>query len=150
MDNFYFMCFSETKVDFLDKEDLPSGLNVITKRKISRELKLGGYHGLCVIFKDTYSDAVKQLECGLTADSVLWLFINERVLGFSFILGCVYIPHEGSKYHTSDIFETISDDIVYLKGRYDAPICLTGDFNSRIGKLDDFMENDFFEIDNIF
>ena len=58
------------------------------------------------------------------------------------IIGAVYLPHEGSHYDQS-IFDNLSTDLVYLKSNYDSPnICLIGDFNSRTGLLNDFVESD--------
>ena len=37
------------------------------------------------------------------------------------------------------MFETIYDDIFYLKGILELPICLIGDMNSRTGELDDIL-----------
>ena len=63
----------------------------------------------------------------------------------------MYIPHEASKYHDSDLFDELAEDIINIKSKYDAPICMIGDFNSRTGNLDDFiiLEEQISEICNL-
>ena len=79
----------------------------------------------------------------LNSDCVQWVKINKNAFGFEFILGSIYIPHEGSKYFSNTIFEDLEDDIVNIKSKYDSvPICLIGDCNSRTGILDDFASVD--------
>ena len=82
---------------------------------------------------------------------VLWVYFNKNAFGLPCIFGSVYIPHEASKYHDSDLFDELAEDIVNIKSKYDAPICMIGDFNSRTGNLDDFiiLEEQISEICNL-
>ena len=76
------------------------------------------------------------------SQSILWLKVNKEVLGFDFIIGAMYLPHEGSKYHSNDIFDNLNDDLEMLNTNYNMPICLMGDSNARTGLCDDFIDID--------
>ena len=89
---------------------------------------------------DRISPLCKQItDVNLNCESALWVKFAEH-----FIVGAIYIPCEGSKYHHSDIFGDLTSDIKYIKDKYEMPLMLVGDFNSRTGTLNDIMllEND--------
>ena len=65
---------------------------------------------------------------------VIWIKVAD-----SFILGALYLPYEGSKYYKNDIYDDLSLDICNIKSKYDMPLLLTGDFNSRTGLLNEIM-----------
>ena len=52
-------------------------------------------------------------------------------------MGAIYLPHEASDYYHEDIFEHLTDDIMTIKAKYQVPIVLLGDFNSRVGLKND-------------
>lgn len=74
------------------------------------------------------------------SQSVLWLKVQQEALGLNFILGAVYLPHEGSAFCDDDIFDDLGNDIVNINAKYDLPIILAGDFNARTGSIDDFVD----------
>ena len=41
-----------------------------------------------------------------------------------------------------EIYEEILTDIIFINNKFDLPLILIGDFNSRTGHLDDFPEDD--------
>ena len=99
-----------------------------------------------MLVKNNIAQQISTIDC--KSDCILWLNIHKNVLGYNFIIGAVYIPHEGSIYYDNDVFDTICSDIINLNSKYDIPICLTGDFNARTGVLQDFVSleegvNDF-------
>ena len=49
------------------------------------------------------------------------------------------MPCETSKYKDNDMFNVIYDDITNIISKYNIPVCLIGDFNSRTGELDDYL-----------
>ena len=49
------------------------------------------------------------------------------------------MPHEGSKYHDNTLYDELSLDIGNIKNKYDLPILLMGDFNSRTSNANDIM-----------
>ena len=73
-------------------------------------------------------------------ESALWVKFADN-----FIVGAIYMPHEGSKYHHPDIFSDLESDIRIIKEKHDMPLMLVGDFNSRTGTLNEIM---FLEIDD--
>ena len=76
---------------------------------------------------------------GVTSQSILWVRLSKEIIGFDIILGSAYIPHEGSPYYDADEFEIISEDIIFLKSKFDCAICICGDFNARTGHPLDFV-----------
>ena len=71
------------------------------------------------------------------SEFILWIKLEKDVTGFEGILGAVYLPFEGSICHHHDISSDIAPDLITLKSDFDVPVCLIGDFNARIGLLDD-------------
>ena len=50
--------------------------------------------------------------------------------------------HELSLHYHDDIYDFLTDDIITIRGKYDVPVMLVGDFNSRVGVTSDF-EKDY-------
>ena len=100
--------------------------------------------GIFVLVKDSLADSVKEV-CG-KSKFIYWIHVDEKVFGKECIAGAVYLACERSRHHSADMFDMISNDLVDLKARYDLPVLLMGDFNSRTGRLSDFFPEDgFFE-----
>ena len=136
------MCLSETKCSDIDPSNLPNHVAFFAEKPkvMSSQANppLGGIHGLCVLVSKKIDDYCEMLaDC--TSNSVLWLKFSNKAYGKPFILGAVYIPHEGSKYYSNDIFDEINDDCAKIKSKYNIPLLLIGDFNARTGLLDDFL-----------
>ena len=51
----------------------------------------------------------------------------------------MYIPHEGSKHYCHKYFTDLALDICNIKSKYDLPIMLIGDLNSRKSTLNDIL-----------
>lgn len=98
----------------------------------------GGIHGICILIQKNVSSHTSRI-LGTTSESIMWIHFDSFCLGFEFILGAVYLPCEGSVYHSNDVFDHLYQDLLYLKSTYNVPFSLAGDFNSRTGLLDDFM-----------
>ena len=77
----------------------------------------------------------------LESQSTLWLHVNKQVLGYKFILGADYLPHQMSQYYHEDVFEYLSNEIITINAVYYVPILLVGGFNSRTGNLTDLKIN---------
>ena len=138
--NFDILCTCETKVLNPDDEIIIPGYVFIPVTKKNVAHKYGGIHGIGVYVKQELSNLITPIsDSSLSSDCVLWLHVHEKLLGFNFIVGAVYIPHEQSRYYDNDIFDILSGDIVNLNSKFDIPICLTGDFNARTSTLDDFI-----------
>lgn len=139
--NFDFICVSETKTDNVDADCL-SGFKVAYKNNTFNMFKnqsSAAVHGIAIFYREKLGNKVHIVN-DLSSNCVLWVKIDQTAFGFEFVLGSVYIPHEGSKYHSKEMFDILEDDIVNIKSRFNnIPICLVGDFNSRTGLLDDFV-----------
>ena len=70
------------------------------------------------------------------------MVVSKAAFGHKFIIGNVYLPHEGSPYHQNELFDDLSQDLLTLNAQYGLPIVLIGDFNARTGLVSDFIEID--------
>ncbi len=137
--DFDVVCLSETKCDNVDSDTIAGFYPIVMSKKNDKH-RLGGVHGICIFVKNCYKHAVNVVN-DTKSDSVLWIEINESAFGEGngIIIGAVYLPHEGSDYHCSDIFDNLAEDIININTNYDLPVALVGDFNARTGVLDDFV-----------
>ena len=135
IENFDIICLSETKTDSIDSDSLIE-YRAFCKTKLNKRLQYGGYYGIAVLVKKTIAVYFKVIE-NVVSDSVLWLKVDGNAFGIDIVIGAVYIPHEGSKYHNNSIYDNIAEDYINIKAMYDVPIILMGDYNSRTGNLDD-------------
>ena len=95
----------------------------------SKTYPLPGIHGTQVYISDKLVEKCCQIpENDLHCDLVIWIKVDEH-----FILGELYIPHENSKHHYQEIYDELTYDINSIKGEYNLPIMLIGDFNIRTG-----------------
>ena len=104
-------------------------------KKIRRH-KYGGIHGITIFIKEFIAQRCIIIQ-DLSSESILWIRINDKLSGIDLLLGAVYLPHEASDYYHEDIFEHLTDDIITIKAKYQVPIVLLGDFNSRVGLKND-------------
>ena len=142
MKDFDFICLSETKIQYIDSP-LTDYSMICKENNLQSSSRLGGHHGLCIIFKHWLRNYVEQLDVNVfKSESVLWVKVNKGAYGFDFIIGAIYMPHENSKYYDDDLFEDITYDLMRIKGTLKLPVCLIGDFNARTGLLKDYIEND--------
>ena len=68
---------------------------------------------------------------------ILWVKFENDAFGIECVIGSVYLPGDTSKYKDNNMFNIIYDDITSIISRYNIPVCLIGDFNSRTGELND-------------
>ena len=96
---------------------------------------LPGIHGLHVYISNHIAETCTQVsDNDFYCNLVIWIKVAK-----CFILGALYIPYEGSKYHNNTIYDDLSLDICNIKSKYDMPILLMGDFNSRTSNANDIM-----------
>jgi len=107
---------------------------MLEKKKSS--YKHGGIHGVCLLVKNEFANYVQEIR-DTTSDAILWTKVAKAAFGFEFILGTVYVPHEGSIFFNKDYFGNVSQDISFINSKYSLPIVMLGDFNSRTGTLSD-------------
>ena len=134
------ICLLETKTDTpeLSHSHL-CDFQCYSMPKYSNKQKFGGFHGMCVLMKNHVFNCSERIHATVS-ESILWVKIDSRILGFEFIVGAVYLPCEGTIHHSDEVFDNLVQDIIDIKGRYDAPFCLLGDFNARTGLLNDFLD----------
>ena len=133
---FDFICLSETKCDSIPENEI-SGYSLFLMERKCKSHRYGGIHGLCIFIKKCIAPHCSILK-DLASESILWIYVKNVVLGYDFILGAVYIPHETSDHYHENVFEDLADDVININAKYDAPIILLGDFNSRVSINTDF------------
>lgn len=135
--SFDIVCLNETKTDNLLSDEL-NDYKCLYKKRVNH--RYGGVHGLCILIKNDKAEFVTEID--YNTESVLWIKVDKNITGFEFILGAVYIPHEGSVHYDVDVYDNIANDVINISDKYQLPILLIGDFNSRTGLLDDFVTYD--------
>ena len=135
--NFDVICISETKTNCYDFTDtLLHEYDIFEHANVN----LGNYfatHGICVLVRKHLAKFFKIIE-GKSSKQVLWIKVDESVIGNDFILGAVYLPCESSIYYDKENFDDIQRDII----DFDLPICIIGDWNARTAKLKDVIDYD--------
>ena len=137
LNNFDIACLTETKIDHIEDDFLPNFHPFILGRK-NKSHRYGGIHGICIMVKKKLVDFVSVVR-ETSDENVLWIKIDKGAFGLECILGAIYLPHEGSRFHSNEIFDILAEDIMCLESKYNLPIVLIGDFNARTGVVDDFM-----------
>ena len=111
MQLFDFICLLETKCNSIDENELSDYKTFIMPRK-SKTHKYGGIHGICILVKNAYASNCSVVT-EFMSESVLWLHNSRPVIGYEFLLGAVYLPHEASTYYNNNIYS-------YITGRTDS------------------------------
>ena len=139
MKNFDIMCISESKVAKGNDINNFTAFNLENK---STKYPLPGIHGIQVYISDKLVEKCQQLpDSDLCCDLVIWIKVDEH-----FILGALYLPCENSKHHYQEIYDELTYDINSIKGEYNLPIMIIGDFNSRTGSQNEIMLTDQYDI----
>ena len=141
--NFDLICLSETETQHADLNDSAlQDTHYALNSDLKNAKKLVGSHGVLVLVRNKYEKHVKLLTEGVSKNTV-WFLVDREVLGKKTLFGAVYIPCERGKYPDNSAFADLRNDIDQFKEQYDdVPICLLGDFNSRTGRLQDFVDLD--------
>ena len=130
------LCFTETKTDDLDVINHEDFIFHIKNRKKISNFRSGG-------IALGYRKSLQNLIHPIKTDSqfVLWFSIDGKCFNISenVIIGIVYIPPINTLYTSEDAMSEIESEFQNFQINTNH-IFLVGDFNSRIGK-----ENDFYE-----
>lgn len=99
--------------------------------------------GLFLMYNEKFAEFIKVEK--VTADSLLWIKISNKLLicDSDLYLCFAYIPPEGSLFYTKydiDLFDAFLNDLE-LYAKLGSTACI-GDFNSRIGSLEDHIQYD--------
>ena len=129
---FDIFCITESKVS---EGPHIENYTVFNLEKKTKKYPYPGIHGLQVYVEDHIAGLCCQInDINPICETVLWIKISEN-----FIVGALYIPHENSKHHCHEFFTDLALDICDIKSKYDLPIMLIGDFNSRTGTMNDLL-----------
>lgn len=86
--------------------------------------------------KNTYNKYMYIIQ-EICSESKLWLKVHREAFGYEFILGAVYLSHEGFIHYHDEIYDNAANDIVTMNCKYDVPVLMISDFNSRTGMMED-------------
>ncbi|CAG2221991.1 unnamed protein product [Mytilus edulis] len=129
----YDICvFCESKTDDLDILNVPKGYEYFSKNRKKFDRKSGG---IVVVFKNLLKSHLSFLSSD--SEYVLWLKFNLRHEP-NFLLGCVYIPPENSRYSSVEAFDEVENELIFFQEENIHTI-LIGDFNARCGTGRDFI-----------
>ena len=135
----HIILLTETLSDDLElKDSLLHDYKVLNLPRC-KNYRYGGFLGISILLRNDIFDHTSIIK-DTKSESILWLKINKELLGIEFALGAIYLPHEGSKYHSSDIFDNLQEDLLHIDANLNLPICLMGDCNARTGLTDDFLD----------
>ena len=101
--NHDFVCLSETKCDAIAENEIKNFKSFVMKKKCKTH-KYGGIHGICILVKNQFAMNCTVIH-EMTSESILWVHVTKHVIGREFILGSVYLPHEGSTHYHEEVFE---------------------------------------------
>jgi hypothetical protein len=91
--------------------------------------------GIVIIYKNKLENCLSFIQS--ESQFVQWVKIYN--VAFDIILGCVYVPPEGSKYSNSESFDEIEKELIALSKDSNMYSAIVGDFNAKIGTLNDFI-----------
>ena len=91
--------------------------------------------GISIVYRKTLEKLLKfhKTPC----EYVQWIQFKDTLLKYDILLGCVYIPPEGSKYSSVDAFTEIENEYLQLSNP-NIMCALVGDFNAKTGTLPDY------------
>ncbi len=146
------LCFQESKLDDLDNEpvkEIFKKLGYATHIKNRFKLSNRKSGGLVICIKFCLQNHVRFKETD--SKVVIWVSVMKKCLNIDkhLLLGCVYLPPEGSRYASDDCFTLLEDDISRLNEADDHYVMLVGDFNARTGHKLDFVPTDETIIDGL-
>ncbi|CAG2188201.1 unnamed protein product [Mytilus edulis] len=104
--------------------------------------------GITVVFIKEFENYLKFPKTDF--EYVQWVKFSRDLFKAEFLLGCVYIPPDNSKYSSVDAFSEVENELISLLDN-DNRYALVGDFNAKTPDLPDFCSPDdnFLQIMNI-
>lgn len=134
------ICLSETwNTSTLNPITLPSFLGDFTQyiSPATKEKSKGrASGGLLLLIKNN-----RKTDSKVISITNIWIIVHVKLLNFNFILGLVYFkPDNNHNFYISQLNDTINDLTSFYPN---LPIILIGDYNARIGQLNQFEEQIF-------
>ena len=102
------ICLDETKVKDLTSINV-EGFKYIHLPQSNPNHKYGGTHGIGTLVKNSVHKYISTIiipDC--SCENVQWVKVNKDLLGYDFIIGNVYTPHENSVYYDCNVFDHLS------------------------------------------
>ena len=131
--HYHLLCFQETF--------LKGNTNIILPGFSSGFFRNVG-NGVAVFVREVYSDQIEPIE-GVGSGTTVWVHAKLRNFGNSYCIACVYNPPTTSQNRNENFFDDLIEDIIDLKHRFNDPyFIVVGDFNSRIGSLSEYTDDD--------
>ena len=96
-----FIFLLETKCNSIHENELSDYKSFIMPRK-SKTHKNGGIHGICILAKNADASNCSAVT-EFMSESVVLLHISKSLIGYEFILGAVYLPHDASTSYSDDV-----------------------------------------------
>jgi hypothetical protein len=109
--------------------------HILQKNRKKMSKKSGG---IVIIYKNKLENCLSFIQS--ESQFVQWVKISN--VAFDIILGCVYVPPEGSKYSNSESFDEIEKELIPLSKDSNMHSAIVGDFNAKTGTLNDFIVPD--------
>ena len=113
-----FVCLCETKTKHIPPSEFED-FHIFTPNKTNNS-------DLAILANKRNNLFLKLIE-NTKSGHIIWLGVGNNN-NFEFIIGSVYIPCEKSLEQTELLFEEISNDILYLKTKFDLPTYFYGRF----------------------
>ena len=112
-------------------------------RKDNDANHIRGAGGLAALIKNNINKAVSELPS--QSDNIMWIKLNKKLfgLGKDLYIAFVYISPQSSTVnpiHKKQVFEILQNELIQLPR--DCDILVGGDFNARLGQINDFILND--------
>jgi hypothetical protein len=98
--------------------------------------------GIVIIHKSKLENCLSFIQ--RESQFVQWVIISNVAFDLQndSILGCVFVPPEGSKYSNSESFDEIEKELIALSKDSNMYSAIVGDFNAKTGTLNDFIITD--------
>ena len=130
---FEICCLTETKTENIPTVAFPN-FEIFSLKQKSKA------HGISVLVKTGLFPTIFKIE-NTKSKCIIWIALGFSIEKIQLIVGGVYIPGPSSKYSDIHDYDIISEDIILLNQKYRCPFVLLGDFNSRIGNLNELSQN---------
>ena len=138
LQSFHIIGLQETKLSEIDHIKIES-FKIFTKNRKTKSLVSSG--GTALTIHKSLLDFITPIETN--SQSVFWFKLSNNFTKTVSDILCaiVYIPPENTRYSCNDPYIEIQNELISLCP--DSQCCLLfGDFNSRTGKLNEYVETD--------
>ena len=139
------MALCETFLRGSDILSVPGYKFIGNNRLVLHQNARRGSGGVCFLIKDKIFDLFNVSVLDSSKQDILWIKLKSKESDLCYCLCVCYLPPEGSSRHSDP--NSFFNDLLCQTYEYqnEGIICISGDFNARIGHNTDFIEG----VDNI-